>query len=77
MLYSQEELDADSLVEELRRANGSFYDKIKTVLGELLVPKEDVRYIMNNMGFSAKTDSPIVPLVVEISHQDVMVNYQQ
>lgn len=77
VLYSQEELDADSLVEELRRANGSFYDKIKTVLGELLVPKEDVRYIMNNMGFSAKTDSPIVPLVVEISHQDVMVNYQQ
>ena len=77
VLYSQEELDANYLVEEIRLANGSFYDKLKTVLGELLAPKQDVRYIMNDIGFSAKTDNPVVPLVVEISHQDIKVDYQQ
>lgn len=77
VLYSQEELDVNYLVEEIRQANGSFYDKLQTVLGELLAPKEDVRYIMNDIGFSAKTDNPVVPLVVEISHQDIKVDYQQ
>jgi C1A family cysteine protease len=77
VLYSQEELDVNYLVEEIRLANGSFYDKLKTVLGELLAPKEDIRYIMNDIGFSAKTDNPVVPLVVEISHQDIKVDYQQ
>ena len=77
VLYSQKELDVNYLVKEIRRANGSFYDKLKTVLGELLVPKEDIRYIMNDIGFSAKTDNPVVPLVVEISHQDIKVNSQQ
>ncbi len=77
VLYSQKELDVDYLVEEISQANGAFYDKLKTVLGELLAPKEDVRYIMNDIGFSAKTDNPVVPLVVEISHQDIKVDYQQ
>lgn len=77
VLYSQEELDVNYLVEEIRLANGSFYDKLKTVLGELLAPKEDIRYIMNDIGFSAKTDNPVVPLVVEISHHDIKVDYQQ
>lgn len=77
VLYSQEELDVNNLVEEIRQANGSFYDKLKTVLGELLATKEDVRYIKNDIGFSAKTDNPIVPLIVEISHQDIKVDYQQ
>ncbi len=77
VLYSQEELDVDYLVDEIRKANGSFYDKLKIVLGEFLVTKDDVRYIMNDIGFSAKTDNPIVPLVVEISHQDIKVDYKQ
>lgn len=74
VLYSQEELDVNYLVEKIRQANGSFYDKLKKVLGELLAPKGDVRYIMNDIGFSAKTDNPVVPLVVEISHQDIKVD---
>lgn len=77
VLYSQEELNINNLVDELSRANGTFYDKLKTVLGNELATKEDIRYIQNDIGFSAKTDSPVVPLVVEVSHQDIKVDYQQ
>lgn len=76
VLYSQEELDVNHIVEGIRQADGSFYDKLKTVLGDKLAPKEDVRYIMNDIGFSAKTNCPVVPLVVEISHQEIKVDYQ-
>lgn len=77
VLYSQEELNINNIVDEISRANGTFYDKLKTVLGNKLVTKEDIRYIQNDIGFSAKTDFPVVPLVVEISHQDIKVDYQQ
>lgn len=77
VLYSQEELNINSIVDEICRANGTFYDKLKKVLGDKLAPKKDIRYIQNDIGFSAKTNSPVVPLVVEISHQDIKVDYQQ
>ena len=76
VLYSQEELNINHLVDEIKRANGTFYDKLKAVLGGKLAPKDDIRYILNDIGFSAKTDLPVVPLVVEISHQDIKVDYQ-
>ena len=76
VLYSQEELDINQIVTEISQANGSFYDKIRNVLGDKLAPKEDIRYVMNDMGFSAKTDKPVVPLIVEIPHQDIKVKYQ-
>ncbi|MBQ7423263.1 MAG: DUF4384 domain-containing protein [Prevotella sp.] len=76
VLYSQEELNINNLVTEIGRASGTFYDKLKIVLGNKLASKADIRYIQNNIGFSAKTDSPIVPLVVEISHKDIAVDYQ-
>lgn len=77
VLYSQEELNINNLVDEIGRANGTFYNKLKAVLGDKLASKEDIRYIQNDIGFSAKTDSPVVPLVVEISHEDIKVDYQQ
>ena len=76
VLYSQEELNINNLVDEISRANGTFYDKLKTVLGDKLAPKDDIRYIQNDIGFSAKTDYPVVPLVAEISHRDIKVDYQ-
>ena len=76
VLYSQEELDINNYINEIRRATGSFYKKLKTVFGEKLAPAEDVRYVMNDIGFSAKTDSPIVPLVIEIPHMDINIDYK-
>lgn len=72
VLYSQEELDFNRLTEDIRRQPGTFYEKLRAALGDKLAKKEDVRYIMNEMGFSARTDRPIVPLVVEISHLDYL-----
>lgn len=72
VLYSQEELDINQVSESIKQAHGTFYEKLRTALGNKIAKKEDVRYIMNEMGFSAKTDCPIVPLVVEISHQDYL-----
>lgn len=77
VLYSQKEIDINDIVEKISLAEGTFYQKIKKVLGSSLAQKEEVRYIQNDIGFSAKTDKPIVPLVVEISHQDIEVDYQQ
>ena len=69
VLYSQQEIDVNNIVEQIRLAEGTFYKKMKKVLGSSLATKEDVRYIQNDIGFSAKTDNPIVPLIVEISHK--------
>ena len=52
VLYSQEELNINNLVDEISRANGTFYDKLKTVLGDKLASKKDVRYIQNDIGFT-------------------------
>lgn len=74
VLYSQEELDINSIVKKIEQANGSFYQKLNMVLGAKIVPIEDVRYIQNYMGFSAMSNQTIVPLVVEIQHKDISVN---
>lgn len=69
LLYSKEELDIDNIIRQVENASGSFYDKIKYALGDKIVPQSDLRYIMNEIGFSAKTDRSVVPLIVEINHQ--------
>ena len=75
VLYSQEQLDIDNIVWQIKRSNGTFYQKLQAVLGDKMASLEDVRYIQNYMGFSAKTNKSIVPLVVEISHKDISVRY--
>ena len=74
VLYSQEELNINSIVTQLKQANGTFYQKLTTVLGKKAVPQQDVRYIQNSMGFSAKSNQTIVPLVVEIPHKGININ---
>ena len=76
VLYSQEELNINSIVKQIQSADGTFYQKLRKVLGNAMASKEDVRYVQNDIGFSAKTSKPIVPLVVEITHKAVNVNYQ-
>lgn len=75
VLYSQEELNINNIVKQIEQVNGSFYQKLSTVLGDKIVHPQDIRYIQNYLGFSAKSDHTIVPLVVEISHKDIGVQY--
>ena len=77
VLYSQEELDIHDIVGRIHDAEGSFYQKLRTVLGGALTPNEDIRYIRNYIGFSARSYQPIVPLVVEITHKGIDVKNNQ
>ncbi len=75
VLYSQDKLDIHDIANRIHTSDGSFYQKLRKVLGDSLAPQEDIRYIRNYIGFSAKTNQPIVPLVVEITHKGIDVKY--
>lgn len=69
VLYSQEELSINQIVKNIQETSGTFYEKVVSALGEKLVPKEDCKYISNSMKVNAKSNSVVVPLVVEIKHK--------
>ena len=76
VLYAQKELDIKAIVSQMKAETGSFYERLKTVLGDKLASGEDVKYVRNTAGFSAKTDNTVVPLVLEIGHCDIRVDYK-
>lgn len=69
VLYSQEELDIDRVIKNIRDASGSFYEKLISAMGTKLVPKEDIVYTPDKIKVSGKSNSVVVPLVVEINHK--------
>ena len=68
VLYSKNALDIDSIVNIIKSTEGSFYNKVKNAIKGDLIPTNDIRYIINKIGFSAKSDNTIVPIIVEITH---------
>ncbi len=73
VLYSQEELDINTIINQMSKSEGTFYSKLHAALGEKLAPLDDIRYIQNRLGFSARSNQSVVPLVVEITHKDINV----
>ena len=71
VLYSYEELDIKDIVRRMAISEGSFYRKLKTVLGYYLVPQKEINYSSDGIGFSSTSTMSVVPLVVEISHRDI------
>ena len=71
VLYSHDKLDIKDIVRSMAISEGSFYRKLKTVLGAYLVPQSDIKYSHDGIGFSSYSSSMVVPLVVEISHRDI------
>lgn len=69
VLYSKNALDINGIIDRIRSANGTFYNKVKSAVGSKIAPPKDIRYVLNNIGFSAKTDKTVVPIIVEISHK--------
>ena len=69
VLYAKDALDFSTIVVNIKSANGSFYDKVKYAIADKMVPTKDIRYVLNNIGFSAKTEKTVVPVIVEISHK--------
>jgi len=70
-LLSPEELDFDELIATIKLANGSFYQKIKTTLGNRLINPIAASYendkIAVTMPFGNNSDS-ILPIFVELNH---------
>ncbi len=68
-LFSKYPIDIRRILVKMEEAKGSFYDKVVTGLEGLSCEKDDVRYVMNTIGFSARTDRTITPVFVEIKHK--------
>ena len=70
VLYSATDLPIYDLVEKIKNAPGSFYDKIKMTLSSDIVPMQEINYDQDTIHFSVKgAKKTIVPIIVEITHK--------
>lgn len=68
-LYSSEELDIQEIMNKMKSASGSFYERVKKAVGDKLAPFEDIRFTLNRVEFNAMTDKTVVPVIIEANHQ--------
>lgn len=68
VLYSQDALDINAIINQMRGVNGSFYDKLN-VLNNLLITGTDVTYGQTEIRFQALSQKTVVPVVIEIPHK--------
>ena len=68
-------MNLDLIIDKIKKTSGSFYDKVKNAIEDDVVPINDIHYFQDKLGFSAKSDKTIVPLIVEVPHKGITVNY--
>ncbi|MCR4847732.1 MAG: DUF4384 domain-containing protein [Bacteroidales bacterium] len=68
ILYSKEALDFDSILDKVKTTEGSFCVKVQAALCDKMVPNDDVRFVINNIEFSAKSEKTVVPVIIEAVH---------
>lgn len=69
VLYSKDVLDINDIVNKIKSEDGSFSEKVRNVISDKMATTNDIRYVLNNIGFSAKTEKSVVPVIVEIKHK--------
>lgn len=71
ILFSTEKLDANAIYQSMRNQKGGLSSKIKAALGNKLVPKHEVIYGKDRVGFEVKSEhkGKVVPLMVELTHK--------
>lgn len=69
VLYSKNALDINGIIGRIRSAGGTFHNKVKQAVAGLIAPESDIRCTLNNIGFSARTEKTVVPVIVEITHK--------
>ncbi|MGE5365579.1 MAG: C1 family peptidase [Bacteroidota bacterium] len=69
-LYSREALDADSLIGLIEKTEGTFWQRLKTALGEKMVLQENTKLgYSDKIFFEARSRGrSVVPVLVEIKH---------
>ena len=68
-LYSRYALEFDNLMNEIKNTKGTFPEKVKYVLRNNMVQLNDIRPVVNKIGFSARSEKDVVPVIVEINHK--------
>ena len=69
VLYSKKELDIKSIAQQVKRGDGTFYQRIMSALGQNIVSKSDLELKDDQIKFTASTKNSIVPIIAEINHQ--------
>lgn len=70
LLYSSRALPIDSIINQIKQAQGSFDEKLFSAMDEYgLVPMKDVSYEKGKVSFRAVTKKQVVPIIVELSHK--------
>lgn len=69
VLYSKKELDIKSIAQQVKRGDGTFYQRIMSALGQDIVSKSDLELKDDQIKFTASTKNSIVPIIAEINHQ--------
>jgi len=69
VLYSKEELDIESIKSRLSYTSGDFQDRIKKVMGDLLVEPGNINYHQQDIGFTAfSKGGKVVDLILATEH---------
>lgn len=68
LFYSTEALDVKRIMNVMNETEGTLIQKIDLALGDKMVPTKDIRFVMNEIEFSARTDKTVVPIIIEIVH---------
>jgi hypothetical protein len=68
MLYSDEPLQMDALLESMNSYEGTLSVKLANALGKRIIPQSNIQYDAEGIGFAVqqKTAAHVVPLMVEI-----------
>lgn len=70
ILFSSKSIDnIDNVLKNIQSGSGSFESRLKTALGDKLIPSSDITYNNNVMGVTAKTTSmgSIVPIILKVN----------
>lgn len=68
ILYSKYSVDVSSLLNHLKTAKGTFYQKVQSGFKKYLCPQKEIQYGSRNISFSATSTGAIVPVFIEFKH---------
>lgn len=71
MLFSRESLDINDIKKQLATKTGKFGAKLKSVLGDKLIPYKDITFNKNNIQFETLykgDDNKVMALIIEFDH---------
>lgn len=68
ILYSKYSIDVNSLLNHMRTAKGTFYQKVQSGFRKYLCPQGDIKYGSKSISFSATSTGAMIPVLIEFKH---------